>query len=155
LEPGLEKLLERILLGAGIKPNELRIEITERTFAENVDSVADILKRLRVRGFELCLDDFGTGYSSLNYLTRVPITHLKIDRSFVSRICGRDRDFSVIRSIVELGHSLTMQVTAEGVETADQLNRLIEAKVDFAQGHYFASPWRRTRWPCWRLARSP
>lgn len=106
-----------------------------------------MLVELRARNIHLCIDDFGTGYSSLSYLHRFPTNTLKIDRSFVSRM-GVKFDVSkgeidpteIVRSIVTLSHNLGMDVVAEGVEEASQLNLLKGLKCEYAQGYFFSKP---------------
>ena len=120
--------------------SRLRLEITESSVMEDADRVLPVLHALRARGIQLSIDDFGTGYSSLAYLQRLPVSELKIDRSFVA---GADRSAeasALLQTIVELGHSLKMIVTAEGVERTEEQDLLIELGCDQAQGYLISRP---------------
>jgi diguanylate cyclase (GGDEF)-like protein/PAS domain S-box-containing protein len=137
--------LDNVLSETGLDPRHLRIEITESAIVENTRSAAETLALLKKRHIKLCLDDFGKGFSSLNYLHRFPIDVLKIDRSFVRRLRlkftndrGRKRPFEIVRTIVAMAQILGMQVVAEGIERADQLNILKELGCEFGQGFLFS-----------------
>ncbi len=132
----LHKLLDRLTL----PPGRLKLEITESVLMSDPESMVVTLEELRRRGVELSLDDFGTGYSSLSYLHRFPLDTLKIDRSFVSRMSRAPEAFRLVRSIIELGHDLGLDVVAEGVEAAEEAERLRELGCDFAQGYYYSRP---------------
>lgn len=132
--------IERILREAGFSPERLRLEITESVFFEHQQRAVLMLNELHERGIEINIDDFGTGYSNLGYLMRLPITALKIDRSFVSMIDERGSNDEIVRAIVTLARNLQMRVVAEGVETASQLNALTDIGCEEAQGFYFAEP---------------
>ena len=132
----LHKLLDRLTL----PPGRLKLEITESVLMSDPESMVVTLDELRRRGVELSLDDFGTGYSSLSYLHRFPLDTLKIDRSFVRRMCRAPEAFRLVRSIIELGHDLGLDVVAEGVEAADEAERLRELGCDFAQGYFYSRP---------------
>jgi diguanylate cyclase (GGDEF)-like protein len=128
-----------VLAAAGLEPERLLIEITESMLMENTQATLATLRALRELGVRLVLDDFGTGYSSLSYLERFPIDALKIDRSFVA---GLDSGGSaaIVTAIVSMAHSLGMTVTAEGVETEDQLEQLRRLGCEYAQGFFFGRP---------------
>ncbi|GGF22586.1 hypothetical protein GCM10011611_30830 [Aliidongia dinghuensis] len=132
----LHKLLDKLTL----PPGRLKLEITESVLMSDPESMVVTLDELRRRGVELSLDDFGTGYSSLSYLHRFPLDTLKIDRSFVSRMSSAPEAFRLVRSIIELGHDLGLDVVAEGVEAAEEAERLRELGCDFAQGYYYSRP---------------
>jgi EAL domain-containing protein (putative c-di-GMP-specific phosphodiesterase class I) len=107
---------------------------------ENTPSGVAILKQLKELGIKLAIDDFGTGYSSLSYLKRLPVDLLKIDGSFVDGL-GRDpEDRSIVSAVIDLAHTLGLQVVAEGVEIADQLAHLRETGYELAQENYFWKP---------------
>lgn len=100
----------------------------------------DTLSRLSAMGVRLSIDDFGTGYSSLAYLKRLPVDEIKIDRSFVMDMLTNDDDATIVRSVVDLGHNLNLQVVAEGVEDVDTWNLLRSIGCDVAQGYYLGRP---------------
>jgi EAL domain-containing protein (putative c-di-GMP-specific phosphodiesterase class I) len=115
----------------------LCLEITERVLMADVATAADTLAELDALGVRISLDDFGTGYSSLVLLKRLPVREIKVDRSFVKRLgqaAGAEEDTSIVRSIIDLGHSLGLTVVAEGVETEAALRRLHDLGCDRAQG---------------------
>ena len=137
---GLLDHLATALRTSGLAPECLRLEITESVLVEGIEAVSARLERLRTLNVTLDMDDFGTGYSSLSYLRRFPLDALKIDRSFVRRLGGRRGDLEVVRAILALGHSLGMDVIAEGVETEAQRDHLIELGCTIGQGYLFAEP---------------
>ncbi|MCR2807748.1 sensor domain-containing protein [Paenibacillus soyae] len=124
---------------ADIRPALLGLEITE-SMAMDIDKSMNTLTRLYQLGVTISIDDFGTGYSSLNYLKRLPIHELKIDRSFINDIEADDGDKAIVTAIVALAHNLRLKVVAEGVETVGQLNELKRIGCDEAQGYYFHKP---------------
>jgi diguanylate cyclase (GGDEF)-like protein/PAS domain S-box-containing protein len=137
--------VDEVLSETGLAPQHLRLEITESAIVENTRAAAQTLAQLRSRKIKLCLDDFGKGFSSLNYLHRFPIDVLKIDRSFVRKLCaniandsGKKRPFEIVRTIVAMAQSLGLQVVAEGVELNDQLSILRELGCEFGQGYLFS-----------------
>jgi diguanylate cyclase (GGDEF)-like protein len=132
--------IDHVLQETGITGNSLRLEITESDIMENAEFAGKIISQLRDRQIQLSIDDFGTGYSSLSYLHRLPIDHLKIDRSFVMRIGKNGKNTEIIRAIIALAKSLDMFTIAEGVETQDQLDQIRELKCEFCQGYLFSRP---------------
>jgi diguanylate cyclase (GGDEF)-like protein len=143
MEPNLVRDVTRILTETGLAATRLKLEITEGVVLENSDSVVEILTELRTLGVQLGLDDFGMGYSALSYLPRFPFQTLKIDRSFVNGMAGEGGNTEIIRAIVSLAAGLAMNVTAEGVETEEQLGRLKDLACEFGQGFYFYKPLAR------------
>src|SRR5687767_2679569 len=129
-----------ILQDTGIKPQSVKLEITESVVMENVDTATDMLRQLRSLGVQLAIDDFGTGYSSLSYLHRFPIDTLKIDRSFVTRMSENNENTEIVRTIVVLAQNLGMDVVAEGVETNEQLVLLQKLGCENGQGYLFSKP---------------
>jgi diguanylate cyclase (GGDEF)-like protein/PAS domain S-box-containing protein len=129
-----------ILQTTGINPNIVELEITETVLMESLDSNIKILKELMKMGIRIALDDFGTGYSSLNYLMKIPISTLKIDKSFIDNMTLNIRNKAIIKSIVQMAHSMELKVVAEGVETEHQLSILKEKECDYIQGYYFSKP---------------
>ena len=143
MEPNLVRDVTRILTETGLAAPRLKLEITEGVVLENSDAVVEILTELRTLGVQLGLDDFGMGYSALSYLPRFPFQTLKIDRSFVNGMAGEGGNTEIIRAIVSLAAGLAMNVTAEGVETEEQLGRLKDLACEFGQGFYFYKPLAR------------
>jgi diguanylate cyclase (GGDEF)-like protein/PAS domain S-box-containing protein len=128
------------IAAAGIDPSQLSFEITESVLMDDVERSAQVLRSLKDIGVGLAIDDFGTGYSSLSYLERFPVDTLKIDRSFISRLGSEAADTAIVSAVTALGHALGLVVTAEGVETAEQLAILADLECDAAQGYLFARP---------------
>jgi EAL domain-containing protein (putative c-di-GMP-specific phosphodiesterase class I) len=125
---------------AGLLPQRLEIEITESVLLANTEMTMAILHQLRVLGVRIAMDDFGTGYSSLSYLRSFPFDRIKIDRSFVSGLGDTRECVAIIKAVSQLGASLDMLTTAEGVETAEQLERVREEGCTEVQGYYFGAP---------------
>ena len=133
-------LVARILGETGLDPRRLDIEITEGIVVTDFDAVASDLRRLLDLGVRISIDDFGTGYSSLTYASRLPVSRLKIDQSFVRNFRPESHDEAIIRTIVTLARSLDLRVIAEGVETVAQMEFLRSEGCDEAQGYYFGRP---------------
>ncbi|MBU3190016.1 EAL domain-containing protein [Clostridium bowmanii] len=129
-----------ILKSTGINPSIVELEITETVLMESLDSNIKILKELMNMGIRIALDDFGTGYSSLNYLMRIPISTLKIDKSFIDNITSNKQNKSIIKNIIQMAHSMDLKVVAEGVETEEQLLILKGKQCDYIQGYYYSKP---------------
>jgi len=117
--------------------NNLILEVTESTLMQDYDASIKLMRRLKDMGICISMDDFGTGYSSFSYLHQFPFDSLKIDQSFISRF---EKDDEIVRTILNLGHSLGLKVVAEGVETLKQLNMLRRMVCDYWQGYYFSKP---------------
>jgi diguanylate cyclase (GGDEF)-like protein len=132
--------IDEILAETGIDPTCLRLEITESAIMTQPEAATAKLRQIKERGISLSMDDFGTGYSSLSYLHKFPFNVLKIDRSFVSRIGPQGDDSEIVATIVALAHNLGMKVVAEGVETAEQVDRLRSLNCQYGQGYFFARP---------------
>jgi EAL domain-containing protein (putative c-di-GMP-specific phosphodiesterase class I) len=124
----------------GVGAERLILELTETSAMMEGVHAMDILTRLRLKGFELAIDDFGTGYSSLLQLARLPFSELKIDKSFVSEACRSTEALAIVKSTIDLAHSLRLRATAEGVENAAAMQLLIQLGCDVAQGYYIAKP---------------
>ena len=137
--PCAEELL-RIIDEIGVDPSKIRLEITERTAVTEAPSSIAAIERLRAAGVHIVIDDFGTGYSSLECVQRLPIDGLKIDRGFVADLGVTPTGTAIVSAIVSLGHQLGLHLTAEGVETPAQLERLLSLGCDSAQGFYLARP---------------
>jgi diguanylate cyclase (GGDEF)-like protein len=125
---------------AGLDPSALILEITERTLMTNTSTMVERLQALRDSGVRIAVDDFGTGYSSLAYLKQFPLDILKVDKTFVSTLGEDPEMLAIVHALTELGHSLSLEVVAEGVETTTQRSILTREGVDTAQGFLFARP---------------
>jgi len=125
---------------SGMEPSRLELEITEAVLLKDSESTQETLRQLRDIGVRIALDDFGTGYSSLSYLSRFQFDKIKIDRSFVNDMNTRNDALSIVRAITSLGTDLGMTVTAEGVETEEQLAQLRNVRCTEVQGFYFSKP---------------
>ncbi len=135
----IERLREALLL-SNIDPSRLELEITESALLDNTEATLDTLRQIHAAGVRIALDDFGTGYSSLSTLRSFPFDRIKIDRSFVMDLGVRDDAGAIIRAILGLGRSLHIPVTAEGVETPEQLEHLHAEGCTQAQGYLFSRP---------------
>jgi EAL domain-containing protein (putative c-di-GMP-specific phosphodiesterase class I) len=131
--------IQNVLEETGLSPSSLKLEITESAFLGDIHRAQSTLRRLQSIGVAWSLDDFGTGYSSLSYLHRLHVDTVKVDRSFVSRI-GADDGSEMVRAIAAIAHNMGMDVVAEGVETAEQLEWLRAVGCEYAQGFYFSRP---------------
>jgi EAL domain-containing protein (putative c-di-GMP-specific phosphodiesterase class I) len=143
-----EQLLDRafaeevgqVLAETGLAPRRLCLEVTESAVIRRAGSGADNLNRLRDMGVQIAVDDFGTGYSSLSYLKHLPITGLKIDRSFITRLEHDARDRHLVEAVLGMARALGLTVVAEGVETPEQHATLTALGCDSAQGYLFGKP---------------
>jgi diguanylate cyclase (GGDEF)-like protein len=140
MQRDLLEQVEAVLRQTGLDPGSLKLEITESVVMDNIETATRTLERLRALGVELSIDDFGTGYSSLSYLQRFPVSTLKIDRSFVSRMTESEGTAEIVKTIMTLAQNLGMGVVAEGVETELQREQLKALECEFGQGYYFARP---------------
>ena len=132
--------VKHVLDETGLSPQSLRLEMTETTVMANAEATINALQRLKGLNIGLEIDDFGTGYSSLSYLSRLPFDTVKIDCSFVSKLGIEGESSEIVRAIVELARSMSMNVVAEGVETIDQLDALRVLGCSHAQGYLFSRP---------------
>ena len=124
----------------GFPPKNLKIEITESSYIRYIDEAVQVIQRLKVIGIKTALDDFGTGFSSLNYLSKMPVDMLKIDKSFVDKMLIKENDRSFVDTIIKLGHIMGCKVIAEGVEDHTQLYALASLNCDFVQGYIWGKP---------------
>lgn len=129
-----------VLVETGFLPSDLKLEITESVFFEHQERAIEMLNQLRTSGVEINIDDFGTGYSNLGYLKKLPISALKIDRSFVSMIDDEGNNDEIVRAIITLARNLGLTVVAEGIETEAQLEILKTLECEGGQGYLFAEP---------------
>lgn len=137
-QKGFANLVTGILTDAGLDANYLELEITESSIMRRAPQVAQLAMQLRKAGVGISIDDFGTGYSSLSYLKQIPIDKIKIDRSFIQDMLSDDDDDAITYAIVNLAHSLSLKVIAEGVERKAQIDKLRLYGCDEVQGHYYS-----------------
>jgi diguanylate cyclase (GGDEF)-like protein len=136
----LEALVTSALGESGLPPRALEIEITEGVLVDDLPEIGQTLARLRALGVRVAVDDFGTRYSSLSYLRRFPVDTLKIDRSFIHDLLSDSDDAKLVAAIIAMGHSLNLDIVAEGVETRDELRFLRARGCDLIQGYLFSEP---------------
>lgn len=132
--------IDTVLHKTGLQGNAITIEITESMLIDDVEQTIELLNQLASKQIRISIDDFGTGYSSLNYLHRLPVHSLKIDRSFVSQMKTGNRNYQVVSTILALSKQLGLTVVAEGIETLEHLKYLQELGCEFGQGYLFAPP---------------
>ncbi len=142
----------QLLTRSGAAPGCLQLEITESSILADPLCASRVLANLSAMGVRISLDDFGTGYSSLAYLKQLPVDEIKIDKSFVTNMALDARDVAIVRSIIDLGHNLKLEVVAEGVETQDVRRRLVAMGCDLAQGYGIARPMSAADVPGWLRA---
>lgn len=135
----LEKYM-KITKQYGISPNDIELEITERTTVDNNIDMKEILEEIKEKGFSIAIDDFGTGYSSLNMLEILPIDTIKIDKSFIDRIGEKSHTINLLEIIFLITKELNLKTVAEGVEKSEQVKYLKEKNCDLMQGYFFAKP---------------
>jgi EAL domain-containing protein (putative c-di-GMP-specific phosphodiesterase class I) len=140
VRPTLVDLVAAEVERFGIPPELITIELTEHAAVQGMETAVRVLEQLRELGVHVSLDDFGTGYSSLLYLRDLPLTQVKIDRTFVAGIGRTEDDGAIVRSVIQLAHRVGLVVVAEGVEVAEQLRFLRNAHCDRAQGYLLAMP---------------
>lgn len=139
-EPSFVPMLQEALEETGFNSSLLELEITESVMISFPEHIIDVLNQLRDLGIRIALDDFGTGYASLSYLQMLPINVLKIDKTFIDKIDRQDSESNIVGYIIYLAHQLGIEVVAEGVETEEQLDYLIEQNCDYVQGYLLSRP---------------
>jgi diguanylate cyclase (GGDEF)-like protein len=144
-QPDFLDHLEKTLAKHQINSKNLALEITENALMQQHENILVLLHELKMRGIHVSIDDFGTGYSSLSYLHHLKVENLKIDRSFINQMEKTKDNLGIVRAIINLTHELGMDVTAEGVETPQQLEQLQGLGCDFAQGYFLGKPMNVTR----------
>lgn len=130
----------QLLQEHGVPPDWLILEITEGAIMADPVRALEILLKLHEAGIQISIDDFGIGYSSLSYLRKLPVSRLKVDKSFVMQMMQNEGDAVIVRSVIDLGHNLGLEVVAEGVENKEIYDRLVELGCDIAQGYYLSKP---------------
>jgi len=138
--PELVQEVREILLETGMEAGTLILEITESVMMQDMELSIERLTELKVLGVQLAIDDFGTGYSSLNYVRRFPVDILKVDKSFIDGVSEGGESSALTAAVIELAGILNLKPVAEGIERADQLERLLELHCDLGQGFFFAKP---------------
>lgn len=133
-------LVSRALSIWDVEPGAPILEVTESAMMSEPDTALRVLKSLHEMGVRLSIDDFGTGYSSLAYLQKLPVSELKIDKSFVTHMADRPQDSRIVRSIIDLAHNLEMCVVAEGINDQRSLDMLVDMGCDYGQGYYIGRP---------------
>ena len=151
--PDLTANVIELLRKHSVPPRLLKLEITENTLAHDPHRALATLTSLHDAGIQISIDDFGTGYSSMSYLKQLPVSELKVDRSFVSGMVGDADDEVLVRSVIELGHNLGLTVVAEGVEDEATLDALMRAGCDVAQGFHLGRPMAGEAFDTWVAAR--
>ena len=137
---GIVETIVDILKETRLDPMWLELELTESILIQNVDYVLGVIKKLKKIGIRLSIDDFGTGYSSLTYLKRFAVDKLKVDQSFVRNMTVDPDDAAIVHSVIQLGHSLKLKIVAEGVETREQAESLLNEGCDQVQGYLYSHP---------------
>lgn len=132
----------------------LQVEVTETALMENIDHAIAILEYLKNLGIQIALDDFGTGYSSLNYLSRLPINKIKVDKSFIQRVSHDAPSRAIAEAVIALGHSLNLEVVAEGIESEDTMNYLRRHGCNQAQGYHVCRPMKPGKFEAWYRSHS-
>jgi EAL domain-containing protein (putative c-di-GMP-specific phosphodiesterase class I) len=133
-------IIKRSIKKAGISSKSLEIEITETAIMGDINAAIDVLQSMKDYGISVAIDDFGTGYSSLNYLKRLPISLVKIDKSFIDGLSSSKIDYAMVFSIISLAHILGDEVVAEGVEDLETIKALKAMSCDYIQGYYYSRP---------------
>jgi EAL domain-containing protein (putative c-di-GMP-specific phosphodiesterase class I) len=139
-EPDFVNAVKAVMERHGVRPNRLKLELTESLLANDLDDIVAKMEALKALGVGFSLDDFGTGYSSLNYLKRLPLDQLKIDQSFVRDVLTDPNGAAIARTVITLGQSMGFAVIAEGVETLGQRDFLMANGCHLFQGYLFARP---------------
>ncbi len=134
----VERVVLQALENSGLPPAALQLELTESLLIEDSSDLGGVLNRLRAKGVGFSIDDFGTGYSNLGYLKRFAVEYLKIDQSFVRRLVEDPHDEAIVQAIIQMAHSLKLELVAEGIEDAATLARLVEMGCDYGQGFYWS-----------------
>jgi EAL domain-containing protein (putative c-di-GMP-specific phosphodiesterase class I) len=142
-DPQFAWTVQAAMAHASAIPSWVTLELTESVLMQNSSASLERLHAIRALGIQIAIDDFGTGYSSLSYLERFPVTHIKIDRSFVTPLDDPSRGAGLVHAIIEIGRALGLATVAEGIETATELRRLRELGCGFGQGYLFARPLER------------
>ncbi len=139
-DPFLVDTISEQIAAHQVEPEWIELEITESAVMENPERAMEVLQRLSAMGLKLAIDDFGTGYSSLAYLKKLPVSTLKVDKSFVINMVHDENDAAIVRTSIDLAHNLGLTLIAEGVEKEEILQCLTGLGCDAAQGHFLSRP---------------
>jgi EAL domain-containing protein (putative c-di-GMP-specific phosphodiesterase class I) len=139
-QPNLLDELADVLERTQVPPGSLELEITETTAVANIDLTIMLLEQFQDMGLRIAMDDFGTGYSSLNYLKKLPLNTLKIDRAFIKDLKPKTKDLEIIRAVISLAIGLELDIVAEGVDKAEQIEILKSLNCNIVQGYYYSHP---------------
>jgi len=153
MEPDLVEAVRTLLARHGLPGERLTLEITESHLMSDPARTAEVLGGLADLGVRLSIDDFGTGYSSLAYLKQLPVTEIKVDKSFVREIAHDEEDAAIVEAIIQLAHTLRLEVVAEGVEDQGAQDRLADLGCDLFQGYHLARPMREADFAAWLAGR--
>lgn len=154
-DPSFADRLLGIVEGSGVDARRLTVEITETALLDDPDAARVSLVAMHEAGISVSIDDFGQGQTSLAYLASLPIDELKIDRAFVAQVCTDPTQDAIVRSVIQLGHSLGLRVVAEGIEDEPTIARLAGLGADIGQGYFIARPMRPELFGEWRARRDP
>jgi EAL domain-containing protein (putative c-di-GMP-specific phosphodiesterase class I) len=149
MEPDLVEAVQSLLVTHALPGERLTLEITESHLMSDPARTAEVLGGLADLGVRLSIDDFGTGYSSLAYLKQLPVTEIKVDKSFVREIAHDEEDAAIVEAIIQLAHTLRLEVVAEGVEDQGAQDRLADLGCDLFQGYHLARPMREQDFATW------
>jgi diguanylate cyclase len=152
VDSGFTSRVLAALANAGVPPNRLKLEVTESTLMVDPDLAREVLRELDEHNIEISIDDFGTGYSSLAYLAELPVSEVKIDRSFVSRMASGSSETIIVNSTIDLAHNLGLRAIAEGVEDPALLSELQMLGCDASQGYAISRPLPSHRATDWLVA---
>jgi len=147
----LPEVFERIVLDAGVKPEQITLELTESRLMENLTVSLEILTRLRLKGFGLSIDDFGTGFSTMENLKQLPFTELKVDRAFVNGATQDEASRAILSSSIQLGKIFNLNLVAEGVEKQQDWDLIADSGCDEVQGFFIAKPMPATEFINWKI----
>lgn len=153
-DPRFADRLLSIVDDSGVDAHRLTVEITETALLVDPDAARESLQAVHNAGMAVSIDDFGQGQTSLSYLASLPVDELKIDRAFVSRVCADPMHDAIVRSVIQLGHSLGLRVVAEGIEDEPTIERLSDLGADVGQGYFIARPMQANAFDAWRASRT-
>lgn len=145
------EIVKKCLTHAELDPCWLELEVTETLMIENIETSVSLLQNLRSMGISIAIDDFGAGYSSLGYLKHLPVNTLKIDKGFIDDLATDPADVAIVQAVIDMAHRMGLEVTAEGVEVAEQLDLLVGLGCEEVQGYYLARPMNAEKLGPWLL----